>query len=144
MKSRAGPGDSQSLCVCGSGIELESCCLPYLERAADAPSAQALMRSRYSAYTLGRTDYLLHTWHPDTRPAQLQLDAKVRWLGLKIKHSNAGQPGEREGTVEFIARFKIGSRADRIHEISRFEFANNGWLYIDGVIRHQPRVRPGR
>ena len=102
------------------------------------------MRSRYTAYTLHRTDYLLRTWHPDTRPAQLEVDVAVRWLGLKIKHISAGQPGDQEGTVEFIARFKVDSRADRIHEHSRFVFTNDGWQYVDGEVTHQPRIRTGK
>jgi SEC-C motif-containing protein len=102
------------------------------------------MRSRYTAYTMNHIDYLLRTWHPRTRPARLQVDAQIRWLGLKLKHSHAGLAGDTEGTVEFIARFKIGSRADRIHEISRFMFDDGAWLYLDGEVKHQPRIRPGR
>lgn len=137
--------EKSATCVCDSGQPEQLCCLPYIEDASlDAPSAQALMRSRYTAYTLKRVDYLLRTWHPDTRPRQLTLDADIRWLGLKIKRTDAGQPGDREGRVEFVARFKLGSRADRIHEDSRFVFADNGWLYVDGEIKHQPARRPGR
>ncbi len=102
------------------------------------------MRSRYTAYTLRHVEYLLRTWHPDTRPGHLALDDDTRWLGLKIKRTDAGLPGDREGRVEFVARFKSGSRADRIHEDSRFIFENNGWLYVDGEIKHQPAMRPGR
>jgi len=144
MNSRSETTGSALLCVCDSGIGAQNCCLPYIELTATAPSAQALMRSRYTAYTLDNKDYLLRTWHPDTRPEQLQLDPAVRWLGLKLKRASAGQPGDHEGTVEFIARFKIGSRADRIHEISRFVFEDGGWLYVDGEVKHQPRIRPGR
>lgn len=144
MNSRARKPDKASLCACGSDIGGASCCLPYIELAAEAPSAQALMRSRYTAYTLNRTAYLLRSWHPRTRPAELQLDGDIRWLGLKLKHIVAGQAGDAEGSVEFIARFKIGSRADRIHEISRFVFENGRWLYLDGVVKQQPRMRPDR
>ena len=102
------------------------------------------MRSRYTAYTLQRSDYLLQTWHPHTRPTRLTHDAAIRWLGLTIKHSCAGLPGDSEGTVEFVARFKSGSRAERIHEISRFVCENDAWLYLDGEVKHQPQSRPGR
>ena len=101
------------------------------------------MRSRYTAYTMNRVDYLLRTWHPDTRPVRLEIDDTIRWLGLRIKHVGAGMPGDHDGTVEFIARFKVGSRADRIHEVSHFVFENDGWLYVDGLVKHQPRMRPG-
>ena len=144
MSKRSKTDDKAAQCVCGSGQPTHLCCLPYIEDASrNAPSAQALMRSRYTAYTLQHVEYLLRTWHPDTRPKHLTLDADIRWLGLKLKHTDAGQPGDLKGRVEFIARFKIGSRADRIHEDSRFVFANNGWLYVDGEIKHQPALRPG-
>ena len=131
-------------CVCDSGISAERCCVPFIKGIANAPSAQALMRSRYTAYVVANTSYLLRTWHPSTQPAQLRLDDDIRWLGLKLKNTSAGKPGDREGTVEFVARFKVGSRAQRIHENSRFVFDNNCWLYLDGEIKHQPDRRPGR
>lgn len=143
MNKRATMIDSTSPCACGSGKHPTNCCLAHMEAAAGPSSAQALMRSRYTAYTIGRTDYLLRTWHPSTRPAQLDIDPALRWLGLKIKSNSGGQPGDRHGTVEFIARFKLGSRADRIHEDSRFVFENDLWLYVDGEVKHQPRMRPG-
>ena len=143
MNKRSPTPNRTTLCACGSGQIADGCCLPYIESAANAPSAQALMRSRYTAYTLRCMDYLLRTWHPSTRPAELTLDPAIRWLGLKLKHVSAGQPGDSEGHVEFIARFKIDSRADRIHEDSRFVFDNDSWLYIDGEVKHQPELRPG-
>ena len=74
-------------CPCGSGLELARCCAPYLRGERLPPDAQALMRSRYSAYVLGDEAYLLDTWHPRTRPAELDLDrdGRVRWLGLKVR-----------------------------------------------------------
>lgn len=90
------------------------------------------MRSRYSAFVLGRVDYLLATWHPDTRPAELQLDPGVRWLGLEVRA--AREDGEH-ATVEFVARSKLGGRATRLHEISRFVRMAGRWLYLDGDLR---------
>ena len=84
------------------------------------------MRSRYSAYVLKLEDYLLATWHTSTRPASLDF-AGEKWLGLDIKkHRN------ESNTVEFVARYKIGGRAHRMHEISRFVFADGRWFYLDG------------
>ena len=144
MSRRSTSPSSTLLCACGSGNSAANCCLAYIETTVAAPSAQALMRSRYTAYTMARIDYLLCTWHPSTRPAQLSIDPAIRWLGLKLKHIDGGRPGDSEGSVEFIARFKVGSRADRIHEDSRFVFENGGWLYVDGSVKHQPQMRPGR
>ena len=89
------------------------------------------MRSRYSAYVLERPTYLLATWHPSTRPSGLTFEApKPRWLGLEI-HA-ATQQDARHADVEFVARFKIGGRAQRLRESSRFVLENGRWLYLDG------------
>lgn len=90
------------------------------------------MRSRYTAYTLGLEDYLLKTWHPDTRPATIGLidEASTQWLGLQVKQ--AVTTSEDIAIVEFIAKYKIGGRAYRLHEISRFTRLDGRWLYLDG------------
>lgn len=100
-----------------------------------APDAESLMRSRYSAYVLGLRDYLLDTWHPDTRPASLAPDEPgLRWLGLEVRRHLAQD--ERHAMVEFVARCKLGGRAQRLHECSRFERNPLGqWLYLDGEFR---------
>lgn len=100
-----------------------------------APDAESLMRSRYSAYVLGLHDYLLDTWHPDTRPATLAPDEPgLRWLGLEVRRH---EPQDDEhAMVEFVARCKLGGRAQRLHECSRFERNAQGqWLYLDGQFR---------
>ena len=101
---------------------------------AAAPDAESLMRSRYSAFVLGLEAYLLATWHPDTRPAALELDAAPRpqWLGLAIK-SHTPLDGNR-ATVEFVARYKLNGRAFKLHETSRFERVDGRWRYVDGEI----------
>ncbi len=89
------------------------------------------MRSRYSAYVLGLTDYLLATWHPTTRPATLTLDdAGLKWLGLDVRRCMMQDADH--GTVEFVARSKLGGRAHRLHETSRFVRENDRWFYLDG------------
>lgn len=92
------------------------------------------MRSRYTAYTLGREDYLLATWHYSTRPASLELANKPRrrWLGLDVKLHE--QPESDHAVVEFVARYKVEGRAYRLHEISRFVREAGQWLYVDGDI----------
>jgi SEC-C motif-containing protein len=90
------------------------------------------MRSRYCAFVLGRVDYLLATWHPDTRPAELTLEAGIRWLGLDVRAAH--EAGEH-ATVEFVARSKQGGRATRLHEISRFVRVAGRWFYLDGELR---------
>lgn len=90
------------------------------------------MRSRYTAFALGLEKYLLQTWHPDTRPATLDLteDPPTKWLGLKVKHAEL--TSETTATVEFIARYKITGKAERLHELSQFIRINGHWYYLTG------------
>ena len=90
------------------------------------------MRSRYSAYVLGLAPYLLATWHASTRPTALDLDKETspRWLGLDIKRHQATGPDS--AVVEFVARYKTGGRAHRLHEVSRFVREDGRWYYVDG------------
>lgn len=122
---------SGSMCPCGSGRAVDNCCGQYHAGTA-APDAERLMRSRYSAFVLGLEDYLLATWHPDTRPAALELDAEPspQWLGLTIQSHTPLD--EHHATVEFIARYKLNGRAFKLHESSRFERVGERWLYVDG------------
>lgn len=88
------------------------------------------MRSRYSAYVLGLEDYLLNTWHPNTRPAALNLKQdKTQWLGLEVSRF---EPDDDKAIVEFIARYKINGKAGKMREISRFVRIAHRWLYVDG------------
>ena len=90
------------------------------------------MRSRYSAYVLKLEAYLLATWHPDTRPATADLDGDDgRWIGLEVKRH--ALVSADNATVEFVARYKIGGRAHRLHETSRFVRENGRWYYLDGA-----------
>jgi SEC-C motif domain protein len=118
-------------CPCGSGNSLATCCGPFIDGAAAPQTAEALMRSRYTAHRLGRENYLQATWHPTTRRQSLDLDETVKWLGLKIIHTCGGGPLDNEGLVEFVARFKIGGRAHRLREVSRFVRMNGLWVYVN-------------
>ena len=90
------------------------------------------MRSRYTAFALGLESYLLDTWHPDTRPAALNLadNPPTKWLGLAIKLSANNEP--TKATVEFVARYKIAGKAYRLHELSQFINIKNRWYYLTG------------
>lgn len=118
------------ICPCGSGKKYGQCCGRYIGGAATAPDAEALMRSRYSAYTLGDEAYLRATWDERTLPAErLTHDEPTRWLGLEVKRH---LPQGDSATVEFVARYKIGGRAHRLHEVSRFVKHDGKWFYVDG------------
>ena len=118
------------VCVCGSGRAADACCARF-HAGEPAPTPEALMRSRYSAFVHDLREYLLATWHPTTRPAALPPpEPGLKWLGLEVKRS-ALQDADR-GTVEFVARSKLGGRAHRLHENSRFVRENGRWYYVDG------------
>lgn len=120
-------------CPCESGKPYHACC-ELLHRGQPTKTAEALMRSRYSAYVLHLEDYLLSTWHPSTRPDRLNLsyDDDTKWLGLTILRTE--KTSDSQAIVEFVARYKIGgNRAERLHEISQFEFSDT-WYYLTGVV----------
>jgi SEC-C motif-containing protein len=120
-------------CPCGSGLDLADCCGQWhagLVVGVSAPTPEALMRSRYSAYVLGLIDYLVATWHPSTAPGDLELQP-IKWLGLEIQHAQAS--GD-VGVVEFVARCKVNGRAERMHELSRFVREEGRWYYVDGQV----------
>ena len=126
--------EDNHLCPCDSGKLFKLCCQPYVEQINDAPTAEALMRSRYTAFVLHREDYLRYSWHPDTCPKNVHLNKNAQWLGLKIKSTVAGDENDDTGEVEFVARNKVNGKASRLHECSRFKRFENHWVYLDGEI----------
>ena len=90
------------------------------------------MRSRYSAFVLGQVPYLLATWHSSQRPAELTLEPGAKWLGVEIKQHRT--TGENSAEVEFVARFRLGGKAVRQHERSRFVREDGRWFYVEGDV----------
>lgn len=121
-------------CPCGSGEYLDRCCGRLHRGAAQALTAEELMRSRYAAFAIGEVDHLLRTWHPRTRPDRLELDPAQRWTGLEITEVVAGGPGESTGVVAFVARYEVAGRAGALVERSAFERRAGRWFYVDGVL----------
>lgn len=115
----------------GQPLTLDACCGPYHTHQ-NAADAESLMRSRYSAFVLGDVPYLLATWHSSQRPATLELEAGAKWLGLDIK--NHRMTGADTAEVEFVARFRVGGKAIRQHERSRFVREDGRWFYGDGDV----------
>jgi SEC-C motif-containing protein len=91
------------------------------------------MRSRYSAFALGRRDHLLATWHSTTRPRTLDLDPALRWTGLDVVAGSGGGLLDRDGFVEFIAHYVAPGRTGAQHERSRFAREGGRWRYVDGL-----------
>lgn len=98
-------------------------------------TAEALMRSRFEAFRAGDVEWLLRTWHPSTRPAELDLADNPRWRGLQIVETVDGKPGDDSGTVEFRATYVADGELGILHECSRFVHENGRWFYVDGVMR---------
>lgn len=127
-------------CPCGSGHGYEACCGALHSALSSgqgltAPTPEALMRSRYCAFVLDLRPYLLATWHASTRPADLDPpEPGLKWLGLDVKR--AAVQDSNHGTVEFVARSKLGGRAHRLHETSRFVRENGEWFYVDGDLKN--------
>ena len=120
-------------CPCGRPAAYEQCCGRWHAGPTrlQAPDAESLMRSRYSAFVRELDDYLLDTWHPSTRPPSVSFDAGLRWLGLDVKR-HLPQDQDR-AIVEFVARSKLGGRAHRLHETSRFVREDGRWFYLDAL-----------
>ncbi|TQM16834.1 SEC-C motif-containing protein [Pseudoxanthomonas sp. 3HH-4] len=124
-------------CPCGTGRDYAACCGRY-HAGGIAPDAESLMRSRYSAFVTADAGYLRATWHPDTCPPALGLDApgalRTTWLGLSVKQHRV--TGQDTAEVEFVARYRVGGgSAVRLHERSRFVRLDGRWLYVEGEHR---------
>ena len=111
-------------------LPFSACCGPYLEENIPSPDADALMRSRYSAFVLQRADYLLATWHTSTRPTTLDFAPGAKWLGLDVRSHTVLDADHAE--VEFVARCREAGRATRLHERSRFMRESGRWFYLNG------------
>jgi len=127
-------------CPCGSGLIYDVCCA-VLHNGAEASSPEALMRSRYSAFVLENSAYLLSSWDSQTRPAELSFDKDVRWCGLEIQDSS------EEGDIGYVSFIARSTDADGWHELverSRFSKGKDGfWRYVDGDALFR-RWQPGR
>jgi SEC-C motif-containing protein len=119
-------------CPCGLRADYARCCGRY-HAGAEAPTAELLMRSRYSAFARGDVTYLERTWHPTTRPRRIRLGLDRSWTGLEIVAAEAGELLDREGTVEFRAHHRDRDGDDVLHEVSRFERVDGRWRYLSGT-----------
>ena len=135
------PAVPSATCPCGrlqgngaraKPLAYADCCGRFIDHwdAQPAPDAEYLMRSRYTAFVRERADYLLATWHPSHRPQSLDFDAAAQWLGLEVRGHWVQDADHAE--VEFVARHRLGGRAVRLHERSRFVREGGRWYYVDG------------
>jgi SEC-C motif-containing protein len=128
-------------CLCGSGLTYSACCARYHSGEHFPPSAEALMRSRFTAYARRDIDYLLASWDKGKRPAKIDFSRETaHWHELHILNTKKGQHGDKKGIVEFKAFYTQDGEEYFMHEISRFAKEGQRWLYVDGVIKSVSKV----
>jgi SEC-C motif-containing protein len=112
------------------------CCGPILDGSAPAVTAEALMRSRFTAFAVGDVDHLLASWAAETRPSDLRTDPQRTWTRLEILETVDGRELSATGVVEFLAHYEVGGSAGSVHERSDFRRERGRWVYVDAV--HPP------
>ncbi len=133
---------TQSICICGTKINYEACCGKY-HHGATAETAEALMRSRFSAFALHNDAYLLNTWAPATRPAEINsAENLLVWKYLQIVGTQKGRVTDNNGTVEFKAFYEQHEELYVIHELSRFKKEAGRWFYVNGTMKFMGKATP--
>jgi SEC-C motif-containing protein len=122
------PGSDGGRCPCGQGLEYAECCGPAHDGAPPA-TAEALMRSRYTAFARGDSAYLMRSWDPATRPPSVEPDPDLRWTGLEVLDTAGGGLFDTEGEVEFVAHYRANGRSGDLRERSRFVRHDGAWVY---------------
>ena len=118
-------------CYCGSGTAFSHCCQPYLLGLTQPQTVEALMRSRFCAYLTHHAEYLLASWHPSTRPPNMEFEPQLKWVDLQVQ---GAEQVENSGRVQFSARYKLNGRMQTLRENSRFTREEGCWYYLDGDI----------
>ena len=127
--------NTPNLCPCGSQQKYTICCGKFHKGKLYAPTAEALMRSRYSAYVLDNPQYIYRTWDEDTRPTLQSLrDGKTEnFISLKILSTKDGGTSDTDGIIEFVAKFKSGDDLFEHHENSAFRRVKKHWVYVGAI-----------
>ncbi len=132
---------SLNYCLCGSGVEYRQCCETFHSNEMSAPTAESLMRSRFTAFAMHNESYLLKTWDISKRPADIDFSKNaVDWLRLEIFNIKKGGVKDSKGIVEFKAFYMLDSEEYVMKELSRFKKLNNQWLYLDGTVKSITKV----
>jgi SEC-C motif-containing protein len=140
-------------CPCGTGQTLEACCGRYLSREQLAPTAEALMRARYTAYATTDIDFIIDTQqtNDDTdRETTEKWSRDSDWLGLEVRNVVGGAEDDSTGTVEFVARYRYEGEEDTHHEEAAFAKKGGRWMLVDGkmkgetYVRTEPKIGPNQ
>ena len=139
-------------CPCGSGLEYENCCRPIIQGDQAALTAEALLRSRYSAHVKAEIDHIFDTTHPAkrgevTRDQIADWSKNSEWMGLEILEIRDGQAEDESGSIEFVARYREKGKQQEHREIAEFKKVDGRWLFYDGqapkpkqIIRNGPKI----
>jgi SEC-C motif-containing protein len=136
-----------AVCFCGSKKEFSQCCDPYIKGNAVAPTAEALMRARYSAFASGSVEFIKKTVLPSSlaeydENATREWSLKSKWLGFEILNMTGGKENDTEGVVEFVAAYSVKDAAMKHHEIAKFKKENGTWYFCDGtIVQPKPFIR---
>lgn len=125
---------NSNMCSCESGRSYSSCCELLIAGNKSATTAEAVMRSRYTASVVKNAEYLLKTWHLSTKPENILSDTIPEFYGLHIVRTEAGGEEDNHGVVEFKAKYISQGKYRELHEISRFVKENDEWFYVDGEV----------
>ena len=128
--------NTEELCLCGSKLSYEDCCGLYHSGEKNTPTAETLMRSRFTAYAMQKSDYLLNTWDSSKRPESINFEKEnAQWLRLEIVNTKKGGVKDTKGIVEFKAYFLADGEESVMNEISRFKKIAGRWFYLDGLVK---------
>jgi SEC-C motif-containing protein len=130
-------------CPCGSNLDLSNCCEPFLKGISKPETAEKLMRSRYTAFTMGDVEYLKNTLAAESRHdfdfgATKKWAQEAKWKGLKILECKMGDVDDKKGSVEFIATYEMEGKALDHHEVSQFRKVDGQWYFIEGDAHTHP------
>ncbi|NOS73365.1 MAG: YchJ family protein [Methyloglobulus sp.] len=131
----------ENFCLCGSGIEYDQCCGMFHSGDKSPTTAETLMRSRFTAYALDKTDYILATWDASVHPEKMDFsNENLDWQRLEIISTKKGGTKDNKGIVEFKAFYLNSGEEYMLHEISRFTKSNGRWFYVDGVVKKVGKI----
>ena len=134
MAGKRGPKKKPTTdCPCGSGNKFNGCCGPFIRRQAEPPTAEALMRSRYSAFVKRNAAYIVYSWLPSTAPESLGELPREGWDPLDIAATSAGGPDDDAGTVEFKTGYIHADHSHPMHEVGQFVRHDGRWVYSGGA-----------
>lgn len=137
-----------SQCPCTSGKTFAQCCSPYLERAEKAPTAESLMRARYSAFATGKIDFVTDSLHPEFRQDYNEEETakwskESKWPGLKVLKTVGGTEKDETGQVEFVADYEVAGKVYHHHEKAEFRRLKGDWYFVDGKLVRDPIKNEG-